>query len=157
MFALKVHLPRQQGLRLLLILRVREKSQNASSSTTRIKTRRSSSSKGTRWLKDYLPSQQGLRRKTLRILYWRMYPIKEHLPQQQGLRLFYRLLKSKSQLLKVHLPWQQGLRQFTKHANEKFTFTQSASSLTTRIKTWPWWSEGKWGPSLKCIFLDNKD
>ena len=87
-----------------------------------------------RYVKDYLPLQQGLRRFAI-AKPCAYTEVKDYLPLQQGLRLFVKVILCIKGNVKDYLPLQQGLRlsRFTTIISLKAC--QRLSSITTRIKT----------------------
>ena len=88
---MRVHLPLQQGLRLLnqvCVIGVTGIGASASSITTRIKTRQ------------------------IRLINNFVFIVRVHLPLQQGLRLSLSSIVNTFGKVRVHLPLQQGLRLF---------------------------------------------
>ena len=159
---MRVHLPLQQGLRQAIpeskyLLRYRA---SASSITTRIKTLSLPPQTSPQWrVRVHLPLQQGLRHvhntnpyfnltsasassittriKTSQATYQRTFSnlVRVHLPLQQGLRLSAPHLVFTLEDVRVHLPLQQGLRRFSTSFAVFAVICASASSITTRIKT----------------------
>ena len=110
--------------------------QRLSSTTTRIKTCQPFTKASLSLIvRDYLPLQQGLRRKCPprpRI----QKIVRDYLPLQQGLRLLSNVKSEQRNKVRDYLPLQQGLRLLDLVFLKRLRLTgQRLSSTTTRIKT----------------------